>query len=44
LLIREATPDKLMDELKQFNGKILQTSLSKEAEAKLRESFGVYEE
>jgi uncharacterized membrane protein len=44
LLIREATPDKLMDELKQFNGKILQTSLSKEAEAKLRETFGVYEE
>jgi uncharacterized membrane protein len=44
LLIREATPDKLMDELKQFNGKILQTSLSKEAEAKLKETFGVYEE
>jgi len=44
LLIREATPDKLMDELRQFNGNILQTSLSKEAEAKLRESFGVYEE
>ena len=44
LLIREATPDKLMDELRQFNGKILQTSLSKEAEAKLKEAFGVYEE
>ena len=44
LLIREATPDKLMDELKQFNGKILQTSLSQDAEAKVRESFGVYEE
>jgi uncharacterized membrane protein len=44
LLIREATPDKLLDELKQFNGKILQTSLSKEAEAKLKEAFGVYEE
>jgi uncharacterized membrane protein len=44
LLIREATPDKLMDALKQFNGKILQTSLSKEAEAELKESFGVYEE
>jgi uncharacterized membrane protein len=44
LLIREATPDKLMDALKQFNGKILQASLSKEAEAKLKESFGVYEE
>jgi uncharacterized membrane protein len=44
LLIREATPDRLMDALKQFNGKILQISLSKEAEAELRESFGVYEE
>jgi uncharacterized membrane protein len=44
LLIREATPEKLMDALKQFNGKILHTSLSKEAEAKLRESFGVYED
>jgi uncharacterized membrane protein len=42
LLIREATPDRLMDALKQFNGKILQISLSKEAEAELRESFGVY--
>jgi uncharacterized membrane protein len=44
LLIREATPDKLMDELRQFNGRILQTSLSNEAEARLKESFGVYEE
>jgi uncharacterized membrane protein len=44
LLIREATPDRLMEELKQFNGRILHTSLSKEAEAKLKESFGVYEE
>ena len=44
LLIREATPDKLMDELRQFNGKILQTSLSMEAAAKLKETFGVYEE
>ncbi|MFN2291620.1 MAG: DUF1269 domain-containing protein [Anaerolineae bacterium] len=44
LLIREATPDKLMDELKQFNGKILQTSLSKEDEARLKEAFGVPEQ
>ena len=43
LLIREATPDKLMDELKQFNGKILQTSLSKEDEARLKDAFGVAE-
>jgi uncharacterized membrane protein len=44
LLIREATPDKLVDELKQFNGKIMQTSLSKDDEARLREAFGVYKE
>ena len=44
LLIREATPDKLVDALKQFNGKIMQTSLSKHDEARLREAFGVYEE
>ena len=44
LLIREATPDKLMDELKPFNGKILQTSLSKEDEARLKDAFGVPEQ
>jgi uncharacterized membrane protein len=44
LLIREATPDKLVDALQQFNGKIMQTSLSKDDEARLREAFGVYEE
>lgn len=44
LLIREATPDKLMDELKQFNGKILQTSLSKADEARLKDAFGVPEQ
>jgi uncharacterized membrane protein len=33
-----------MDELKQFNGKILQTSLSKEDEARLKEAFGVPEQ
>jgi uncharacterized membrane protein len=44
LLIREATPDKLVDALKQFNGKILQTSLSKGNEARLKEAFGVLED
>jgi uncharacterized membrane protein len=44
LLIREATPDRLVDELKQFNGKIMQTSLSKADEARLKEAFGVCEE
>ena len=44
LLIREATPDRLVDALKQFNGKIMQTSLSKDDEARLKEAFGVYVE
>ena len=44
LLIREATPDRLVDELKRFNGKIMQTSLSKDDEARLKEAFGAYEE
>ena len=43
LLVREATPDKVVDELAQFNGKILQTSLSKEDEARLRAVFGTGE-
>lgn len=41
LLVREATPEKMVDELKQYKGKILQTSLSPEDEAKLKETFGV---
>ncbi len=39
LLVREATPDKLMEELKGTDGTIIQTSLSEEQEAKLRETF-----
>lgn len=40
LLVKEATPDKMVDELRQYKGKILQTSLSAEDEAKLKETFG----
>jgi len=43
LLVRKATPDKLADELKKFDAKVLQTSLSKEDEDKLREIFGAEE-
>lgn len=43
LLVREATQDKLEDELKEFNAKVLQTSLSNEDEAKLRALFGAEE-
>jgi len=40
MLIREATPDKVMDELKKYkNVKVLKTSLSKEQEEHLREAF-----
>ncbi len=40
LLVRESTPDKVLDELKGFNGTVLKTSLSKENEEKLKEAFG----
>lgn len=43
LLVREATPDKVMDELRKFDAKVFQTSLSKEDEEKLRASFGAEE-
>ncbi len=43
LLVDEATPDKLIPELEQFDATVLQTSLSDEDEAKLREVFGAHE-
>jgi uncharacterized membrane protein len=36
VLVRKATPDKVLDEIKGTGGKILQTSLSHEDEAKLQ--------
>jgi uncharacterized membrane protein len=39
LLIRRATPDKVIEELSGFNGKVLRTSLSKEQEEKLRQAL-----
>lgn len=40
LLVRESTPDKVMDELNKYkNVKVLKTSLSKEQEEHLREAF-----
>ncbi|HFQ93392.1 MAG TPA: DUF1269 domain-containing protein [Anaerolineae bacterium] len=44
LLVEESTPDKLMPELEKFHPTILQTSLSEEDEAKLRETFGAHED
>ncbi|MCJ7662459.1 MAG: DUF1269 domain-containing protein [Anaerolineales bacterium] len=43
LLVRDSTPDKVMDELRKFDAKVYQTSLSKEDEEKLRASFGAEE-
>ena len=36
VLARKSTPDKVLDELSKFEGKVLRTSLSKEDEAKLQ--------
>ncbi len=43
LLIRESTPDRLLEELKPYKGTVLKTSLSKENEAKLKAAFGAEE-
>ncbi len=43
LLVEEWTQDKVMDELAKFDVQVLQTSLSKEDEAKLRAAFGAEE-
>ncbi len=37
MLVRKATPDKVLEELKGFKGKVLKTSLTKEKEEELRE-------
>lgn len=39
VLVKKVTPDKVLDELRQFKGKILRTSLSAEDEAKLQEAL-----
>jgi uncharacterized membrane protein len=36
VLVRKATPDKVVDEIKQYGGTVLQTSLSHDDEAKLQ--------
>ncbi len=43
LLVRKATPDKVLEQIKGTKAKIIQTSLSEEEEAKLREAFSGYE-
>jgi uncharacterized membrane protein len=41
VLVKEATPDKVMEKLRGFGGKVLQTSLSKVDEEKLQKVLGV---
>ena len=43
LLVESWTEDKVMDEIKGFDAEVLQTSLSKEDEAKLKAAFGAAE-
>lgn len=37
VLVRRVTPDKVLPEIRQYGGEVLQTSLDDEAEARLRE-------
>ena len=39
LMVSHAQVDRVVDELKQYNGTVIQTSLSKEEEQRLKESF-----
>jgi uncharacterized membrane protein len=36
VLIRKTTPDKVLEQLKQFKGRVVQTSLTVEKESELR--------
>lgn len=40
VLVRQSTPDKILPHLKQYGGRVLQTSLSEDAEERLREAVG----
>ena len=44
LLVRQAVADRVVPELAKFNGRIIQTSLSKEKEERLREAFSAEQE
>jgi uncharacterized membrane protein len=44
LLVNQVTADKVMPELQSYGARVLQTSLSNEDEAKLREAFGAHDE
>ncbi|MDG6256632.1 MAG: DUF1269 domain-containing protein [Methanomicrobiaceae archaeon] len=40
MLIKESTPDKVLAQMSEFKGTVIQTSLTEENEQKLREAFG----
>ena len=40
MLVIEATPDRVLEEMKKFGGEVYQTSLSNEDEEKLRQALG----
>src|SRR5262245_51575175 len=44
VLIRQMTPDKVVDEIKQFGGTLIQTNLCQENGAKMREALASGEE
>ena len=44
VLVRQMTPDKVIDEVKQFGGTLIQTNLCNENEAKLREALASVEQ
>jgi uncharacterized membrane protein len=43
ILVREATTDRVIEELKPFGGEIIHTNLSSEDEARLKAAFGAEE-
>jgi len=44
LMVEDWTEDKVLDNLQEFNATVLQTSLSEEDEAKLKETFSAHDE
>jgi uncharacterized membrane protein len=44
VLVREATTDRVIEDLKPFGGEIIYTNLSSEDEAKLKAAFGAHDE
>lgn len=44
LLVQSATADKVLPQLEKFDATVLQTSLSQEDEAKLRDTFSAHED